>query len=200
MYHPLNSDLYKLSMQHAVINRFPRAQARYSFFNRGGTKFPDHMLYRLERELLKFTEEAQGIEESVAMWLGRTCPFLPAPYIDFLSNYKFDLDELEINIKDGELSIEIEGPWYRTILWEVPLMAMISEVYYAETEAVPNKDVTNTVKNRSKGRRLEFMGAKYSDFGTRRRFSCANHMNVLEDLKASSPKFLVGTSNVLFAY
>ncbi|KKN22999.1 hypothetical protein LCGC14_0909170 [marine sediment metagenome] len=36
----LDTDLYKLTMQQAVHQLYPRAEARYRFINRGGTQFP----------------------------------------------------------------------------------------------------------------------------------------------------------------
>lgn len=38
----IDTDLYKLTQQQAVIELFPRAVVKYRFFNRGNTKFPYH--------------------------------------------------------------------------------------------------------------------------------------------------------------
>ena len=54
-------------------------------------------------------------------------------YLDFLSGYRFDPSELKITQNGSHLDITIEGYWYKTILWEVPLMAIISELYFKMT-------------------------------------------------------------------
>lgn len=70
-------------------------------------------------------------------WLSKTCPFLTPDYLDYLSSYRFKPEQVEItfNPSDGDanrglIEMRIEGPWVDTILWEVPLMAALSETYF----------------------------------------------------------------------
>ena len=37
---------------------------------------------------------------------------------------------IQVKVTDGNLEVIVQGPWYRTILWEVPLLALISELYF----------------------------------------------------------------------
>ncbi|WP_404375395.1 hypothetical protein [Vreelandella aquamarina] len=37
----LDNDFYKITMQNAVMKRFPYAHARYAFINRGEHAFPE---------------------------------------------------------------------------------------------------------------------------------------------------------------
>ena len=62
--------------------------------------------------------------------MARTCPYIDLPYLDFLEGYHYDPSEVKIHQEGGDLSVIVEGLWYRTILWEVPLLALISELHY----------------------------------------------------------------------
>ena len=125
----LDTDLYKLSMGYAVAKRYPRVEARYKFFNRGKTPFPEGFATALSEQIdymggLSLT----GMEHS---YLRTTCgEFLDPQYLDWLRGFRFNPAEVSIEQNGGELSVEIEGPWYRTIFWEVPLMSIISELYF----------------------------------------------------------------------
>jgi nicotinic acid phosphoribosyltransferase len=69
-------------------------------------------------------------------WLRNTCPFLKISYLDYLSTYRFDTSQVHITFlpspegEMGDIDIEVVGPWKDTILWEVPLMACLSETYF----------------------------------------------------------------------
>src|SRR5438128_2160697 len=89
-----------------------------------------------------------------------------------------------------------------TILYEIPVLSVVSEVYFRRTQPRPNLDegrrrlkakidLVRTVEPE-----LEF---KISDFGTRRRFSLAWQEEVLQTLKREVPEYFAGTSNVWFA-
>jgi len=191
----LDNDLYKFTQQNAVIQLYPNANVRYSFFNRGGTTFPDLFAEKLRGEVNQM-QKIHGLTTDQIKWLKEKCPFLPNPYIDFLAGYKYDPREVIISQIGGDLFITIEGPWYRTILWEVPLMALISEMYFRETVGEPPNQEYATVAKK-KGKELEQIKAYFADFGTRRRFSFDVHYNVVNMLKSS--KTFIGTSNVALA-
>ena len=181
-------------MMNAVMQLYPNAVVRYDFFNRGKTEFPKDF-----DKLLKYEVQDMRnwplLEQREKNWLKKNCPFLPDTYIDLLAGYHFDPNEVNISQDNGELKIYIVGPWYKTILWEVPLMALISELYFKEIGCVPNPDYINVAAK--KGKELEEIGAYFADFGTRRRFSFVVHSHVVKKLKEF--KTFVGTSNVYLA-
>lgn len=196
-YSILDNDLYKFTMQNAVIALFPRAKARFEFINRGKTVFPEGFAKNLTNRIHKLSQISLSIDEK--SFLEKVCYYLPPTYFDFLKGYKFNPDEVEIKQKGGDVSISVEGYWYRTILWEVPLMAMISELYFEMTkpETLSHEEIIG--KTISKAKKFVQMGVLFADFGTRRRFSQSNHNLVVSTLKENAPKNLVGTSNVYFA-
>lgn len=193
----LDNDFYKFTMQKATINLFPRAVVRYQFTNRGGTKFPDGFDKLLKEQIdemrkLKLTKEEKD-------FILRRCYFLDPAYIDFLAGYRFDPSEVSIKLQDGDLSISVEGPWFRTILWEVPLLALVSELYFQETKIPKFSDEKIRQIAEEKMNLYDSLGIKVSDFGTRRRYSYKNHNIIIDTLAKHSDKSFVGTSNVHFA-
>ena len=192
----LDTDLYKLTMQMAVAKLYPRAMARYTFINRGGTPFPDNFVEKLAEQVSDMADLRLTSDERA--FLADRCYFLEPTYIDLLDGYRFEPSDLEISSRDGELSIEIEGPWYRTILWEVPLMAIISELYFMEIGAVP--EVEWVERCRHKAIDMSLAHAKLAEFGTRRRFSQAVQEIAVDILSHNGSDYFVGTSNVHLAH
>jgi len=95
--------------------------------------------------------------------------------------------------------VTIKGPWYRTILWEVPIMAIISELYFVMTNARTLPDSQIKAINLNKARILSQNNIRYADFGTRRRFSSSGHEALIRDILALENNTLIGTSNVNLA-
>jgi nicotinate phosphoribosyltransferase len=192
----LDNDFYKFTMQQCVVKLFPRAKARYQFINRGQHVFPRGFADALRSSVdamkgLQLTAEEKN-------WLAVTCPYLDPVYLDFLQGYRYDPAEVVITQKGSEVEVFVEGYWYRTILWEVPLLCLISENFYAMHTAKrqSNEEVAARTKNKIDG--YGEMGVRIAEFGTRRR-----HSYVVQDLVvrllSEEGKTFVGTSNVHFA-
>ena len=141
---------------------------------------------------LKLTKEEKS-------FILRRCYFLDPAYMEFLAGYRFDPHEVSIKLQDGDLSISVEGPWFRTILWEVPLLALVSELYFQETKIPKYPDEKIRQIAEEKMNLYDSLGIKVSDFGTRRRYSYKNHDIIIDTLSKHSDKSFVGTSNVHFA-
>ena len=196
----LDTDLYKLSMQFAIMKTFPDAEVEYTFTNRNNTPFPDGFDYELRKEIDSMRNLALTQEEK--KFLQEKCGhYLDRPYLDFLYGYRYDPSEVGVVLKDGELSIKIRGFWYRTVLWEVPLMALISELFFKMTGQEPTNRATREKNNIQKGQAFQTNNLILSEFGTRRRYSYEIQDEVVSDLKScyGSNKFLKGTSNVHLA-
>lgn len=196
----VDNDLYKITMQFAIIKKFPNSEVEYTFVNRGKTQFPDGFDYGLRKEIdlmrnLALTqEEKKFLQEKCGHYLDR-------PYLDFLEGYRYDPSEVGVVLKDGELNIKIRGFWYRTVLWEVPLMALISELYFKMTGQEPIERRKRQQNNIEKGKSFQMNNMILSEFGTRRRYSYQVQDEVVSDLKScyDSNTFLKGTSNIHFA-
>ncbi len=197
----LDSDLYKFTMQNAVIKLFPNQIVRYKFNDRNGISYPDNFDKDVMDEVKKMENLSMSKDEK--NWMNKNLGhFLPPTYIDFLYGYKFDSSEVKVWLdKDNKLNLEIEGFWYRTILWEVPLMSIISELYFIKTGQ--KVDIYNDVLQLNDLKKLGQMmehNAFFADFGSRRRYSFDNQDRIVSLFKNHSNHTFVGTSNVYLAY
>jgi nicotinate phosphoribosyltransferase len=193
----LDTDLYKLTMQQAVTKLYPRAEVSYQFFNRGKTYIPDAVAQDLSDAI--WDMEHLALTENEEDFLREKCYFFDPVYIDFLKGYRYNAEEVSIYWDDGDLQIGIRGLWYRTILWEVPLMALISELYFIHTGKA---DIHwGDLENRNEAKK-DFLfnlvpTIKLADFGTRRRHSYKSQDRMVGTFSKSN--HFVGTSNVHLA-
>lgn len=193
----LDNDFYKFTMQFAVSKLFPEAQACYEFINRGKHAFPAGFDSRLREAL---NEMAQlKLTKAEKQFFARRCPYMDPTYLDFLEGYRYDPEEVQISQEGGELTVKIEGYWYRTILWEVPIMSLICELFYEinDAERVSNDQVCQIVSDKME--KYDRLKITLADFGTRRRHSYEVHDLVMRTLKNHPSKTFIGTSNVHFA-
>ena len=197
----LDTDLYKFTMMQVVLHYFPGAQVEYRFRCRNGGVDLRSCLDEIRSEIgdlyrLRFRDDELAYLRGLR--------FMKSDFVDFLGLFQFNEKYLRIGPGEGDddIDITIRGPWLHTILFEIPVLAIVSEVYFRRTQAQPNLDEGR--------RRLQAkidlvrtvepeLGFKISDFGTRRRFSVAWHEEVLRTLKREVPEYFAGTSNVWFA-
>ena len=195
----LDNDLYKFSMQHAVIKLFPTAKVRYKLNVRTKVDFPEGFAGAL-RQQLGWMEQLKLTPEEKKFFSTR-CSYIDPLYFDFLEGYKYDSWEVGVIQNGGDLQVNIEGLWYRTILWEVPLMALISELYFKMTGEKIKSENDRHETNEKKSALFNYSNVKVADFGTRRRYSYEVQREMVEDLKNRMHKELfVGTSNVHLAH
>jgi nicotinate phosphoribosyltransferase len=160
-------------MQYAVIKLFPKAKAKYEFINRGKHEFPEGFADKLKKAIQELAFLKLNKEEKI--FFAASCPYIDPTYFDFLQGYSYDPNEVIIEQIGTDLSIKIEGYWYRTILWEVPIMSLICEIYY---EMLPDKRVSDVEVAQivtSKMEKYDKLDITIADFGTRRRHSFEVH-------------------------
>lgn len=203
----LDTDLYKFTMMQVVLHQFPGAQVEYRFKcrNAGAPGVSDLAPYVREiREEIRALCNLQFQDAELAYLRGMR--FIKSDFVDFLG--LFHLNEKYVSVKalpSGEIEVVIEGPWLHTILFEIPVLAIINEVYFRNTQKLA--DVMEGRKRLDakigllKGEGLATL--KIADYGTRRRFGQAWHEEVLRTLiarlGAGAAGQFAGTSNVLFA-
>ncbi len=193
----LDNDFYKFTMQFAVVKLFPKARARYQLINRGQHCYPAGFGDRLR---IKIHEMAQlRLTRQEKDFFSSTCPYIDPAYFDFLQGYRYDPAEVKIHQNGEELDVHIEGYWYRTILWEVPIMSLICELFYQMTgqHRISDQDVVGIV--RDKIIKYDALDITIADFGTRRRHSYEVHDLVIRTLQSHHSTTFIGTSNVHFA-
>src|SRR5258707_7317409 len=197
----LDTGLYKFTMMQVVLHHFPGAQVEYKFKCR--TEGVDFRPYLDEiREEVAALPSVRFRDEELRYLRGLR--FTKSDFVYFLGPFHFNAKYVRIGHGEqpGELDIPIRGPWLHTIMYEIPVLAIVSEVYFRRTQPHPDLaegrrrlqskiDLVRTVE-----RELDF---RISDFGTRRRFALAWHEEVLQTLKREVPEHFAGTSNVWFA-
>lgn len=192
----LDTDSYTMSVQNAILDNFPDAIAEYHYINRG-----THKVNRKVYEELKYYIEnnfsAMTLNNKEYNFLKAKCPYFKSWYLDYLKNYRFDPKEVKMTFDDEKgLDIKIIGPWHRTVMWEVPLLATISELFYRHVDKNWSHDGQVDLIN-GKGVILSHHDCKVADMSTRRRRSFNIQDMVVAELKKHS--CFVGTSNPLFA-
>src|SRR5690606_4289210 len=193
----LDNDFYKFTMQHTVMKLFPKARARYDFINRGTHVFHPGFAVALQAAVGKLAK--LQLTDREKRYFATTCAYIDPTYFDFLQGYRYDPEEVRIAQHGGELTVAIEGYWYRTILWEVPIMSLICELYYQLTDQVrqPDEQVMSTATQKIE--RYRQLGVTIAEFGTRRRHSYAVHRLVVQALRTAVEGTFIGTSNVHMA-
>jgi nicotinate phosphoribosyltransferase len=202
----LDTDLYKFTMMQVVLHQFPGAQVEYRFKCRnGGVNLAQHA--QEIREEIRSLCSLQ-FQESELAYL-RSMRFIKSDFVDFLGLFKLNEKYITVTpLPSGEIDIVIVGPWLHTILFEIPVLAIVNEVYFRNTQKLPDLQEGRRRLDVKIGQ-LQADGLKdlkIADYGTRRRFSMAWHEEVLRVLSArlgsnpaSTAGQFAGTSNVLFA-
>ena len=202
--HFTDDDLYKFSMCCAIINCYPRAMVRYKFVDRNNTIYPkgfDELL----REQVKYLEDLRFTDEEQA-FMERKCYYMPRWFFTYLKGFRYSADWVHVSQdEEGHLSVEFEGYWHQTVLLEVKVLAIISELYH-----IVNGDIDKVNYNDyyeltyKKAVRMLEGGLKVADFGCRRRLShdaedAAVRAFIAASKDVKGPGVFTGTSTVWFA-
>ena len=198
----LDTDLYKFTMMQVVLHQFPGAQVEYRFKCRNPgvdlRPYVDEIVDEV-RQLctLRF---AEGELEYL-----RSLRFIKSDFVDFLGLFQLNQKYISItpSAKDnGEIEIVIRGPWLHTILFEIPVLAIVNEVYFRRTQLAPPVEEGRR-RLREKMALIagveELADLHIADYGTRRRYSRVWQDEVLTTLARDFRANLAGTSNVMFA-
>ncbi|MCX8601183.1 MULTISPECIES: nicotinate phosphoribosyltransferase [unclassified Gilliamella] len=197
----LDTDAYKLHMQQAVFHHYPNATVVAEFRCRSDDllgHYADQIKHQVKlMESLTLTDDEFNYLSNIS--------FFQADYLNWLKNWRFNSDLLTIRNENGRLVIRIEGKWLDVILWEVPLLAVISEIvhhdrspYIGVAEAIDRLKDKLEIFNQQTAN-IDMSGFNLMDFGTRRRYSFAVQEAVIGYLKDHFDNFH-STSNYLLAY
>lgn len=197
----LDTDLYKFTMMQAVLHQYPAAQVQYRFKCRTPDIDLASHLPRIRAEIDALCTLYLADDELDYL---RGLRFIKSDFVDFLGLFHFDRKYVRLEASaqvPGEIELVIEGPWLHTILFEVPLLAIINEVYF---DALDQGDTEEGLRRlQAKLERLRAIpdpaACAIADYGTRRRYSRAWHERMLPLLRNGLGAQFVGTSNVYFA-
>lgn len=207
----LQNDLYKITMAQVVWQKFANAEARYHYTLR--TKDVD---LRPFIPVIKNKVDAMdgvGPKQSEIGFL-REHGFFSEPFLESLRHFRLNTNFIHIGEKDGNLDIEIVGPWYDTIWFEVPVLQAVSEAYFEEYSR-HHRDVWKEGRKRLDEKidlllraheewETAFENApqrppnpyRLMEFGTRRAFSREWQAEVVHRLSYLPKDLFVGSSNM----
>ncbi|MER2299801.1 MAG: nicotinate phosphoribosyltransferase, partial [Pseudomonas sp.] len=198
----LDTDFYKITMMQAVLHNYPNAEVEWEFRCRNGEDLSPYLAeirYQIEQLAeVTVTHDQLAYLEKI--------PFLKPDFLRFLSLFRFNLRYVQVGLDAaGQLAIRVRGPWLHVILYEIPLLAIISEVRnrirYRDVviEQVGERLYQKLDWLKAQASNEELAGFQLADFGTRRRFSYRVQEEVVYILKHDFPGRFVGTSNVHLA-
>ncbi|MGE8058969.1 nicotinate phosphoribosyltransferase [Pseudomonas sp. NPDC089547] len=198
----LDTDFYKITMMQAVLHNYPNAEVEWEFRCRNGEDLSPYLAeirYQVEQLAeVTVTHDQLAYLEKI--------PFLKPDFIRFLSLFRFNLRYVHVGLDGaGQLAIRVRGPWLHVILYEIPLLAIISEVRNryrhrdVAIEQVGERLYQKLDWLKAEASAAELAGFQLADFGTRRRFSYRVQEEVVHILKHDFPGRFVGTSNVHLA-
>ncbi|MGE9550561.1 nicotinate phosphoribosyltransferase [Erwinia amylovora] len=192
----LDTDAYKLHMQQAVFHRYQKVSVVAEFRCRG-----DDLLGIYADEIVRQITAMQSLVLSgeEADYLAGL-PFFKQDYLDWLRQFRYDPSQVRVRNNQGKLDIRISGPWLEVIMWEVPLLALISEVVHRHRSSLVQPEhalerlQSKLVDFKQLTADLDMSRFKLMDFGTRRRFSRDVQSAIVTTLQQDFP-WLVGSSN-----
>ncbi len=191
----LDTDAYKLHMQQAVFHHYYDVQVAAEFRCRG-----DDLLGIYADAIREQIEAMQSLrlQDDEFQWLSGL-PFFKQDYLDWLRDFRYNPQQVTVRNDNGKLNIRLEGPWREVIMWEVPLLAVISELVHryrspeASVELALETLERKLVDFNHLTQDIDMSGFRLMDFGTRRRFSREVQQAIVERLQQES--WFVGTSN-----
>ena len=190
----LDQDLYTFTVGQAIAEKHFGVPVSYTFRDRNRSRYNQTFLNKLQDALWDMNYLKMHTDEALYL---KSLKFLNPSYVDSLQSYRFDPSEVNCFLDDDDcLNLTIKGPWERTVYWEVPLLATISELYFKHCDTNWENDIAVQVAQlQQKSKNLA--NCYYADFGTRRRRNFETQELVVREL-LNKPGFR-GTSNVHLA-
>lgn len=198
----LDTDLYKFTMQQCVLHQFPAAEVSYRFKCRTPNIDLSPFIDEINAEIDHLC--SLYFKDDELEYLGNL-RFMKSDYIEFLSLFHLKRKYITVERDPSRpfgIDICIKGPWLHTILFEIPVLAIVNEVYFRRTYP----GLSDAEGRRRLDAKIDLLlnephaeNLHISDYGTRRRFSRQWQRAVIERLAERLGSRLSGTSNVLFA-
>ena len=192
LYSILDTDLYKFTTSYAYIKLFPYAMGTFAFTDRDETEYSEEFLAELKSAIKSLAEVRLTEEEKDYMYAH--CRFIPLVYWEWLSSFRFEPEKINVYLDDKKhLHMEVTDFLYKVTLYEVPLLAIVSEIKNKYSGyKIDRVYVLSRLKEKVELSNQNKM--PFSEFGTRRRFSYEVQELVIDYLKKNS-LYCTGTSN-----
>jgi len=194
----LDTDWYKITMMQGVHHNYPNASVTWEFRSRNAEDLAPYVAeIRTQIDYLAMLRLSR--EESAYL---STFTYMTPDFIRFLELFRFNPEYVVVGMEGDDLCIVIDGPWSHSILYEIVILAIISEVRnrVLYPEVTVDQAVAQLHAKLDSLRRHysadQLKGFNLADFGTRRRLSQPVQEAIIEVLERQFPGNFVGTSNV----
>ncbi|MDR0807480.1 MAG: nicotinate phosphoribosyltransferase [Enterobacteriaceae bacterium] len=194
----LDTDAYKLHMQQAVFHRYRTTTVVAEFRCRNNEDLLGEYADEIRQQIALMQDLALTEEEYQYL---RALPFFHQDYLDWLKTFRFNPEQVKVSNEKGKLHLRISGLWCEAILWEIPLLAIISETIHCHrTPNIGSEQAVAYLRDklarfRADSADVDLSQFKLSDFGTRRRYSKAVQHDIVSVLQQEFSPYLIGTSN-----
>jgi len=209
----LDTDFYKLLMLQMIWKLHPKREVAFQLINRTtSVRLADIVD---ERELIDQLDHARTLRfaKNELIWLAGnmfygTRHIFEPEFMEWLAT--FQLPEYELTKRDGQYELRFDGPWTGTTMWEIPALAIISELRARAAMRGMSRFDLDVLYARAKAKlwskveRLRILQheqgpVRITDFGTRRRHSFLWHRWCVEAMQEGLGDSFIGTSNVKHA-
>lgn len=203
----LETDLYKFSMGQAIYHQYSDYITTWTWKCRNeDVVFTKEMVEEIKAQIfsychLRFKEDELEYLANIK-WLKHS-------YVNFLRIWKPRYEDFSIRYDadlPAHMSLEVSGTWLNTSMYEIPILAIINEVYFRMAYDYKMKLAIFKMKTNEKIKLLQegkYVIGSFSEFGLRRRLSGEAQAYVVQQLIEAKDtmkgSIFVGTSNVYLA-
>ena len=205
----LDTDIYKLLMLQSIWKENRSTDVTFSLVNRT-TSVPLAAQIN-EQELREQLDHARSIRltKKEHIWLaGNTfygkSRLFQEDFLNWLRDYQ--LPEYQLRSDNGQYRIDFHGPWVQVMLWEIPVLSILSELRSRSAVRETRRFELDVLYARAKSKLWEKVvrlralpNLRIADFGTRRRHGYLWQRWCVEALREGLGEKFIGTSNVLLA-
>ena len=193
----LDTDLYKFNMNQVMFHKHTNLNGVYLFKCRNkDVVFTEEMCEEINAQIdhlctLTFQEEELDYLASLR--------FIKSDYVEFLRPWRPLRKYVKCWLEEGQLHIEVRGPLFSAMQFEIYLLEIVNEVYfrmkydYLMLVASAREKLLYKIR----GFREEMYDFKFAEFGCRRRLSREWQDYAVSELLQTG--HCVGTSNVYLA-
>ena len=166
----LDTDLYKLSMSYVYATLFPEAEGEFTFIDRNNLEFDEDFVDQLKQEF--YATKSLALTEEEFKWCCKKIPYISEFYFEFLKSWRFDPDKIKVWLdSEKHLHITVTDKMYRATLYEVMILAIVSELLHKrENNTINMEEIIERLDKKIEISNQNSM--KFGDMGTRRRYSC----------------------------
>lgn len=190
----LDNDLYKFTMMQFAFCYFPNCEVEYQLFYRGNQKtvLRENILEELREEIENII--ALRFKKKEIKFL-KALGYFSENFLKYLECFSLQKNAVNLEKEDG-LKVVVRGKWPEIILWEVILLAVISEL---NSIGLASEQGEKNLQEKVDYLKKQKLRISFMEFGTRRRFSQAWQRRLNICLKQELPDHFIGTSNVKLA-